>query len=145
MKRHKQIVIVSHCILNQNAVVYPLARAKGAFNEVLIQYLQEDYGIYQLPCPELKYMGLTRKPMSKEDYNTPVYLDLCDTLADEVISDLKHYVDDNVQIDCLHGINQSPTCSISSTRGHFMASLIPRLEALLESISFMEIPTSYEE
>lgn len=145
MKRHKEIAILSHCILNQNAVVHPLARAKGAFNEVLIQYLQEDYGIYQLPCPELKYMGLTRKPMTKENYHTPAYLELCERLADEVISDLKHYVADNVQIDCLHGINGSPTCSISDTQGHFMSCLIPKLEALVGSITFMEVPTTYEE
>lgn len=50
MKRNKKLLIVSHCIINQNSVVEPLARAKGAF-PVIIKLLEEEIGIIQLPCP----------------------------------------------------------------------------------------------
>lgn len=130
--------------MNQNSVVYPLARAKGGFNDIIIHYLEEDYGIYQLPCPELRYLGLNRKPMSKEEYDTPAYKALCQQMAKDVMKDLRLYRDDHVNCYLLHGINQSPTCSITGKRGHFMDALIEMLEK--ESFNFIydEIPSSYK-
>lgn len=145
MKRHKKIVLLAHCILNQNAVVYPLARANGGFNEIICNYLKDGYGLYQLPCPELQHLGLSRMPMSKEDYNTTEYKDLCHALAQKVIEDIRGFVADDVSIDILHGINESPTCSITAKRGHFMEVLIPLLRQ--ESIPFkcVEVMADYTE
>lgn len=145
MKRHKKLVLLSHCILNQNSVVYPLARAKGAFSKVIYDYLHHDYGLYQLPCPELKYMGMKRNPMSKEDYDTDIYREICQDLVIDVINDLKEYRDYGVEIDVLHGINQSPTCSITGNRGHFITYLIEQLNANDFKLKFNEIPSDYEE
>ncbi len=129
MKRLKKIVLLSHCILNQNSVVRPLARAAGAFEDLAISYISKGFGIYQLPCPELKYLGLTREPMTKEEYSTDAYKKLCKDLADDVILDLEKYIEDGATIEYLHGIRMSPTCSISSDRGIFMEYLIEGLDA----------------
>lgn len=145
MKRLKKIVLVAHCILNQNVVVYPLARAKGAFTNILLDYTREDYGLYQLPCPEFKFLGLSRKPMSKEAYNSKEYLDLCEQLVEEVIKDLQIFRSDNHEISILHGIKQSPTCSISGERGHFMSQLITELELNGFSLKYKEVATNYNE
>lgn len=53
-------------------MVFQLARAKGAF-PFINTIIENNIRIYQLPCPELKFGGLNRKPMSKEEYNTPQY------------------------------------------------------------------------
>ena len=145
MKRHKKLVLLSHCILNQNAVVYPLARAKGGFTKVVFDYMKQDYGIYQLPCPELKYLDLYREPMTKDDYNTKVYKQLCEKLTDEVMNDLKKYKDYGNIIFFLHGIKESPTCSISGNRGHFMELLIAQLELNDFKLNYREIAADYEE
>ena len=50
--RSKKVVLVSHCILNQNSVVNDLARAKGAYREIVETIMDNDIGIHQLPCPE---------------------------------------------------------------------------------------------
>ncbi|MBN2898098.1 MAG: hypothetical protein JXO44_04900 [Clostridia bacterium] len=145
MKRDKKLVLLAHCIMNQNSVVYPLARAKGGFKNVITTYLNENYGIYQLPCPELRYLGLTRKPMTKEDYDSEAYRTLCHKLAEEVMEDLRHYRDDQVTIAVLHGVNHSPTCSITGRRGHFMDILLELLEKENFELEHREISTSYEE
>lgn len=130
--------------MNQNSVVYPLARAKGGFNDIIAQYLEADYGIYQLPCPELRHLGLTRQPMSKEEYDTPSYKTLCQQMAKDVMADLRRYRDDDVNCYLLHGVNQSPTCSITGKRGHFMEALITMLEEERFNLIYDEIPSSYK-
>lgn len=144
MKRLKKMVLLSHCILNQNAVVFPLARSKGGFTDIVYDYMSRDYGIYQLPCPELKYLGMTRQPMTKEEYNSEAYIKLCKQLVEEVMTDLKKYREIDVSIDILHGIQESPTCSISQERGHFMTYLIAALEVEQINTRLVEVPPDYE-
>jgi len=125
--------------------VHPLARAKSGFCQIVIDYIKDDYALYQLPCPELKHLGLSRQPMSKEAYNTESYKKLCEKLASEVVEDLKKYKEDDVLIHVLHGINGSPTCSITGLRGHFMDILIPMLKSEKIDLLFNEVPTDYIE
>lgn len=139
MKRLKKLVILSHCILNQNSVVKPLARANGAFESIVTSYIKRGYGIYQLPCPELKHLGLSRKPMSKEDYNTKAYKTLCENLVTDVMKDLQLYIEDDVDISYLHGINNSPTCSITGNRGIFMEYFIDALNQNNIEIQMIEV------
>jgi len=145
LKRHKKIALVAHCILNQNVVVYPLARAKGAFRSIVSDYTNNDYGLYQLPCPEFKYLGLSRLPMTKEDYSTQEYIDLCEQLVETVIMDLKKFRDDHQDITILHGINESPTCSISGEKGHFMSRLIRALVLNGFTLEYKEVAPNYNE
>ncbi len=139
------MALVAHCILNQNAVVYPLARAKGGFSSIVLSYMTQEYGLYQLPCPELKYLNMYRKPMSKSDYDTAKYHQLCEQLAHDVIEDLKKYKEYGNNICYLHGIQESPTCSISGNRGHFMEVLIEKLTYNGFELEFKEVSTDYEE
>lgn len=144
MNRSKKIIIVSHCILNQNSVVYPLARAKGAF-KISSYLVNSGAGLYQLPCPEFKHLGLTRKPMEKEDFDTPFYRSLCIKLAGEVLIDLKEYKDQGYTLCGFIGINNSPTCSISGKMGIFMEELLSLLKANNINIDYFEIPEDYNE
>lgn len=143
MKREKNLIIVSHCVLNQNSVVLPLARAKGPFTFV-DTILKNNIGIYQLPCPEFKFGGLNRASKTKEEYDTPEYRNLCKTLSLEVINDIVEYVNNDYKIMGIIGINHSPTCSISGKRGIFMEEILKLLDKKEIAIPYIEVPGEYK-
>lgn len=143
MEREKRIILVSHCVINQNSVVQPLARAKGPFAFVNT-LLENNIGIYQLPCPEFKFLGLKRKPQSKEEYECNEYRSLCKNLTSYVISDIKEYINTDYKVLGIIGIKESPTCSISGTRGIFMEDLFKEFESNNITIPYIEVPAEYE-
>lgn len=144
MERIKKLVMLSHCVINQNSVVYPLARAKGPFTFV-DELIKNNVGIYQLPCPEFKFGGLNRVPTEKEDYDTPEYRGLCKKLAKEVVCEILEYIKHNNKVVGVIGINHSPTCSISGKRGIFMEELFTELENNNIILPFVEVPGEYDE
>ncbi|WP_055666729.1 CD3072 family TudS-related putative desulfidase [Desnuesiella massiliensis] len=144
MDRNKKLIIVSHCILNQNSVVAPLARAKGPFPIAKI-FLDMGVGVLQLPCPEFKFLGPTRVPMSKEEYDTKEYRELCKNLFIPIIEDIKKYISAGYEIKGIIGINESPTCSITGNRGIFMEEIFKLLEKEEIFIDYLEVPTDYSE
>jgi predicted secreted protein len=142
--RSKKLVMVSHCILNQNSVVEPLARAKGSFVFVK-DLIDSGVGIIQLPCPEFRYLGITRKPMNKSEYNTPEYRKLCRELFEPVLKDLLIYLANGYEFTGIIGINQSPTCSISGNRGIFMEEIFDLLSSRGIEPNYFEVPENYED
>ena len=50
--KSKKLVLIAHCVINQNSVIEGWARAKGAF-PIAKLLLDESVGIIPLPCPEL--------------------------------------------------------------------------------------------
>lgn len=124
MDRSKKVVFLSHCILNQNTVVHPLARAKGAYRQIIESIMEAGIGIHQMPCPEYKYLGLTRKPMTKEEYDTTDFRVICKEISHEIIKDMLEYKNNDYEIIGIIGINESPTCSIKgNNKGIFMEEL----------------------
>jgi predicted secreted protein len=144
MLRSKRILLICHCILNQNSMVHPLARAAGAFN--IVHFLEEKgIGLIQLPCPEFKYLGLARKPMTKEEYNTPEYRTLCRDLFLPILEDIKEYIKNSYEIIGILGIDDSPTCSIRGCRGIFMEEVFSLFSKEGIKISNTDIPVNYED
>lgn len=139
MNRGKRLVLTSHCILNQNSVVSPLARAKGPFY-IVNMLVEKGIGIIQLPCPEFKYLGLGRKPMSKEEYDVPEYRELCKKLFQPFIEDLREYLKNGYEILGIIGVKESPTCSISGNRGIFMEEIFKALKEEDIKLNYFEIP-----
>lgn len=144
MLRSKSLVIVSHCVLNQNSVVPPLARAKGSF-KFAKQLVEEGIGLIQLPCPEFKFLGTTRKPMEKEEYDTPEYRSLCRNLAVSIVEDIIVYMSDGYEIKGIIAIKESPTCSITHKRGVFMEELFNELGKRKIELRFIEVPEDYDD
>jgi hypothetical protein len=58
--RSKKIVLVAHCVLNQNAIADGTADFAGTDEAVVRRLLEAGIGILQLPCPELNCLGLDR-------------------------------------------------------------------------------------
>ena len=142
--RSKKIILVSHCILNQNSVVEPLARAKGAFS-FSSELIDSGVGIIQLPCPEFRFLGITRKPMEKSDYDSPEYRKLCRELFLPILDDLLVYIDNEYKFCGIIGINQSPTCSISGIRGIFMEEIFILLTSKGITPNYYEVPEDYND
>lgn len=144
MKRGKELAVLCHCVLNQNSVVHPLARNRGAMIDVTVGLMQRGFGIYQLPCPEMSYGGLRRCPMSHQEYDKDDYRNLCRELTERVLQELERFVEDGCKIRALVGIGGSPTCSIRGCRGHFMTALLSRLSEYEKELHLIEIPPEYE-
>ena len=139
MLRDKKLILLSHCILNQNSVVLPLARSKGGF-PIAKSILDQGIGIIQLPCPEFKFLGPERKPMNKEEYDSPEYRTLCRDLFIPILEDIKKYLAQGYSLVGIMGINESPTCSITGNRGIFIEEIFSMLNAEAIDIEHFEIP-----
>ena len=142
--KSKKIIIVSHCVLNQNSVVEGWARAKGAY-PIAALLLDEGVGIIQLPCPEMAYKGLGRPPLGYDDYNEPAYKTLCCDLVRPIVMQLKDYLKSGYVLTGIIAIENSPTCAISGRRGVLMEVLLPMLVKDRITVPFVEIPETYRE
>lgn len=140
MLRDKKLILLSHCILNQNSVVLPLARSKGGF-PIVKTLLDEGIGIIQLPCPEFKFLGPNRKPMNKAEYDSAEYRTLCRDLFTPILEDIKKYLSEDYSLVGIMGINESPSCSITGERGIFMEEIFAMLNEKDIDINHLEIPT----
>jgi predicted secreted protein len=121
MQRSKKILIVSHCILNQNTVIEGEARAEGAVLSAVEWALKQGYGFLQLPCPEFTFLGLGRPSMTYEQYNTPEYRKHCREILIPILHQAQDYVNNGYEIMGLLGIQSSPSCD--PIRGIFMEEL----------------------
>ena len=50
--RGRRVVLVSHCLLNENTRYAGGAMYAGAVTEIVEELVTAGYGIHQLPCPE---------------------------------------------------------------------------------------------
>lgn len=122
MRRNKRILLVSHCILNQNTVIENEARAKGAVPSALGWALKEGFGIVQLPCPEFTFLGLNRPPMTYEEYDTLEYRHHCREILKPILKQVEEYRRHDYDTTSLLGIQSSPSCD--PARGVFIEELI---------------------
>lgn len=145
MKRQKELIIVSHCVLNQNSVINGWERAKGGFNSIIRQIIDQNIGIIQFPCPEMLFLGCNRPPMEKEEYNCSDYRKLCTVLADEQIMTLGDYIENGYKILGLIGIKNSPSCDTLGKQGVFMEIFLERCQENNIHFKTMDIPEDYVE
>jgi len=120
MIRKKELVLVSHCVLNQNTVINGWERAQGGFNSIIKALIDQNIGIIQLPCPELMHLGCNRPPQTKEEYTTAAYITLCSRLAKDQLDTLLKYKNNDYTLLGLIGISKSPTCDTLGKKGVFM-------------------------
>jgi len=111
---HK-VVVMAHCHLNSNTKVRGLACYSGARLEVVLPYLQQQYGIVQLPCPEATFLGMKRWGMTREQFDTPAYRRHCETLLGPVIDTLRALAEDACSVECVVGVDGSPSCGVNRT------------------------------
>ena len=127
-QRSKKIVLVSHCILNQNSISDGTADYPGT-NESIIKLLMEsNVGIIQLPCPELLCLGLDRSDICggerdvvventriRHQLETKRSGEIMRQLVDQIMFQVKEYLKNGFSILGVIGINRSPSCGIHTT------------------------------
>jgi len=109
--------------------------------DVVRLFLDQEIGIFQLPCPELTYAGETRPPRTREEYDTPPYRTHCQGLLGPVTDQLNDYVQNGYEITGLIGIEDSPSCGIFSPQGVFMTTLFDTAGGI--QVPLLEVPLDY--
>ncbi|MCK4327866.1 MAG: DUF523 domain-containing protein [Candidatus Diapherotrites archaeon] len=127
-ERSKQIVLVSHCILNQNSISDGTADYPAAINEIVELLLKSNIGVIQMPCPELLCIGLDRgnihgceEPVVVENtrirssLNSPSSTQTIKTLVKQLVYQIEEYSQNGFTVLGLIGINRSPSCGVNTT------------------------------
>jgi predicted secreted protein len=127
-KRSKKVILVAHCILNQNAKINACAYYPGIIKEAMEVFLDAGVGLIQLPCPEFFYLGLDREvipgaksTIESEDtrvarrMNEKQSRELCQQVINNIVYQVNEYRKHDFEIVGLVGINCSPTCGVDTT------------------------------
>jgi predicted secreted protein len=126
--RSKKVILVAHCILNQNAKLDRCAHYPGAIEEVSEILVASGVGLLQMPCPELLCMGLdrgvaagTNPTIEAEDTRIAKRMGEADALStllgiiDNLVFQIQEYRSNGFEIVGVLGINGSPTCAVETT------------------------------
>jgi predicted secreted protein len=114
-KRSGRIAVVAHCILNQNSRVLGVAERSSMITEIVEFLMRNDVGIVQMSCPELTYGGVSRKPQTKHQYDTPTFRSHCKKIAKEIVDQIQDYAKCGINTEIVIGVDGSPSCGVSET------------------------------
>ncbi len=110
--RSGKLVFLSHCMLNQNACVRGLASQPAVIREVVDLALQHQVGMFQIPCPEVSYLGSMRWGMVKKMYGSPMFRRHCRAIASQVCDQVQTYRDNGHWVLAIALRDGSPTCGL---------------------------------
>lgn len=111
-QRGGRLMFVSHCMLNQNACVRGLASQPAVIRELVDLLLKYDVAFYQMPCPEVTYVGSMRWGMVKKMYGTPMFRRHCRHIAEQMCDQVQTYRDNGHQVIGFVMRDGSPTCGL---------------------------------
>ena len=162
--RGKKVILLAHCLLNQNSISDGTADFPGQFLEILKIIEENNIGIIQLPCPELMCLGLSRKDelgssrnVLEENSRIRVLLEEYENkrkiseLVESIVYQVREYKKYGFEIVGLVGINRSPSCGVETTtvdnieqegRGVFFDLLVNELSDAKISINSIGVKTS---
>lgn len=145
MTKAKKVIILSHCILNEYSKVKKWDKYEKITELNTMDFLKflldNEIGIIQLPCPELKGYGLKRWGQVKEQYDHPHYRKICRDLFEPVLEQILEYQSNGFEIVSLMGIYGSPTCGIYRTCSGNWGGEIgsnPDIQGTINTISSIE-------
>jgi len=123
--RSKKVILVSHCVLNQNVKIDRCAWYPGAIREVTQTILDAGVGMLQMSCPELLCLGLDRQEergavttVESEDDRVAERMkeerprQICRRLAGDLVDQIEQYRLNGFTVLGVLGINGSPTCGV---------------------------------
>lgn len=131
-ERSRQVMLVSHCLLNQNTRYAGGATRPGAITEAVDELAGAGYGLHQLPCPEQRAWGGVLKRHSlwlHHSKGRPIYplrgvlLGAFSAwtrlrywfLARQVARDVADYRRSGIHVAGVVGIGASPSCGVNTT------------------------------
>jgi predicted secreted protein len=154
-KRSGRIALLAHCLLNQNAKVAGLAQYPAMVKSIIDVLEEAGIGMIQLPCPEAEHLGLCRPKGedTKEQYDCPEYRATCTRLSQQVVHQVRQYMDSNYKVVCILGVEGSPSCSVEtvptrkglvSGSGIFIEVLLADLRCAGLDVAIIGIPEGGE-
>ena len=114
-KRSEKVIFLSHCCLNQNAKVRGIAQYPGAIQPLVELLLEHGVGMFQMPCPEMTYLGNMRWGQVKDQYNNPMFRRHCQRLAETVVDMVENYLQCGYQVLGFVMMDGSPVCGLNRT------------------------------
>jgi uncharacterized protein YbbK (DUF523 family) len=128
--RSRRVVVLSHCLLNQNTRYPGGAVCPGAVPAVLQPYLDDEAGLVQMPCPEQRSWGGVRRPPvlwalahRRATALVPLVLPVIERylrwryarLARTVARDVADAARAGVDVVAVVGVAGSPSCGVRTT------------------------------
>ena len=126
--RGRKLIVLAHCLLNQNAKLDRCAHCAGALAELVGVLLDEGIGIIQMDCPEMLHLGLDRQTdraaapsVEAEDtriarrMTEPAAQAIVRRIARNVVQQIVDYRDNGFTVVGIVGINGSPTCGVETS------------------------------
>lgn len=126
-ERSKKVILVAHCVLNQNSKIDRCAWYPGVMVEVTQTLINAGVGIIQMPCPELMHLGLDRQAekwesstIESEDTRVAARMNespskiFCQRIADDLVCQIGQYQQNGFSVLGILGINGSPTCGVET-------------------------------
>jgi predicted secreted protein len=142
--RSMTVVLVPHCVLNQNSRLAGCAERPSAVHELVEGLMQRQIGIVQMPCPELMVLGLDRQHIQiRSGLESHPVRQAFRQWARELVYQIQQYRQCGVKVLGVLGKNGSPACGVEETwrleRGPGMGVFIEELKAALQEAG-VELP-----
>jgi len=126
--RSKRVIFVSHCILNQNAMIDGLAGYAGVVREVVEAIVASGCGIVQMECAEITLLGMDRRvdrhvarTIGSEDSRVRLLREkrsgraISRRIAEQVCFQINQYLQNGFIVAGVIGVNVSPTCGVETS------------------------------
>ncbi len=113
--RSGKVLFLSHCFLNQNSKVRGIATYAGAVRPLVELLLEQEVGMFQMPCPEMSYLGAMRWGQVKDQYNSPMFRRHCRQLAEVVVDQMEEFQRGGYQVLGVIMVDGSPVCGLNAT------------------------------
>jgi len=131
-ERGKKVIFLSHCLLNENTRYLGGACRKACVDELVDELQKQGIGIVQMKCPEQKtwggvlkremLMGYGIKGTILNAFRTPYMMYFIwktkrsfKKIAQDVVSEIKDYMDSGFEVMGIIGIKGSPSCGVSAS------------------------------
>ena len=151
----KDLLIVSHCILNHAAKVeQDEAELAGEYKireELLQLVLKKDVQLFQMPCPEFIMYGSQRWGHVKNQFQHPFYIEQCRQILEPVLFQLQEYAQhvEKFRILGIVSVEGSPNCGYHLTcEGEWKGEIgtdEKRIQDIQKSLKMTEKPGVYME
>ncbi len=126
--RSKRVVVLAHCLLNQNAISDGTADLPSQFDEIIELLMRRRIGFIQLPCPELLCLGLDRgdqrggeRPLLEENtrirglMGEAIHVHVLRERANELVKQIRQYQSHGFEVLGVIGVDRSPSCGVATT------------------------------
>jgi predicted secreted protein len=125
--RSKKLILIAHCVLNQNSLSDGTADYPASNKELVDLLLQSRVGIVQMPCPELHCLGLDRgnvhgseQPVVentriRKSMNRRFVVRILKSLVRQIVYQIEQYRRYGFVVCGIVGIDRSPSCGVNTT------------------------------